>query len=131
MGGIPDPEASRDRLVAWKGRIDQLAADTQAMSDQMEQLRVTVMDPRRIVQVTVDSTGNLVDVLFSELIRRFTPEEVSQALMATIRAAKLQVADRSAEIIEATLGSDSSAGRAIADRVRKQLSPPDEAEGTA
>ena len=126
MDGIPDPEASRDRLVAWKGRIDQLAADTQAMSEQMERLRVTVMDPDRVVEVTVDSTGNLVDVLFSERIRRVTPEEVSRALMATIRAAKAQVADRSAEIIESTLGPDSSAGRAIAERVRKQLTPPDD-----
>ena len=128
MGGIPDPEASRDRLVAWKGRIDQLAADTQAMSEQMDQLRVTVMDEYRIVEVTVDSTGNLVDVLFSEKIRRYSPDEVSQALMTTIRAAKIQVADRSAEIIESTLGADSSAGRAIAERVRNQLAPPNEEE---
>lgn len=37
-GSIPDPEASREHLQVWKGRIDQLSADTQAMSDRFEGL---------------------------------------------------------------------------------------------
>lgn len=124
VGAIPGPEESRDRLAAWKGRIDQLAADTQAMSDQMQALRVTVSDPNHMVTVTVDSSGTLLDLQLTERSRRVELQHVSQTIMDTIRDAKAQVAERAKEIIESTLGGESAAGRAIAERVRNQLMPP-------
>lgn len=128
VGAIPDPEESRERLQAWKGRIDQLAADTQAMSDQMQSLKVTVSDPNHMVSVTVDSTGNLLDLQLTERSRRVEIQHVSQVILETIREAKAQVAEQAKEIIESTLGGDSAVGRAIADRVRNQLMPPTESE---
>jgi DNA-binding protein YbaB len=124
VGAIPGPEESRDRLAAWKGKIDQLAADTQAMSDQMQALRVTVSDPNHMVTVTVDSSGTLLDLQLTERSRRIELQHVSQTIMDTIRDAKAQVAEQAKEIIESTLGGESAAGRAIAERVRNQLMPP-------
>jgi DNA-binding protein YbaB len=124
-----DPEGSRERLTAWQGRIDRLAADTKLMSDRLESLRVTVTDPNGLVTATVDSTGNLLDLVFTERIKRQTPEVVSRTAMATISEAKHQVAERSSAIIEATLGSDSLAGRTIAERMRGRLEPGDGATG--
>ncbi|GAA2133684.1 DNA-binding protein YbaB [Glycomyces algeriensis] len=129
MDRMLDPEGSRERLAAWQGRIDRLAEDTKLMSDRLEALRVTVADSNGLVTVTVDSTGNLVDMVFSERIKRQSPEVVSRTAMETIREAKQQVAERSSAIIEATLGSDSLAGRAIAERVRGRLEPGDGATG--
>jgi DNA-binding protein YbaB len=123
-GAIPGPEESRERLAAWKGKIDQLAADTQAMSDRMQELRVTVSDPNHMVTVTVDSSGSLLDLQLTERSRRVELQHVSQTIMDTIRDAKAQVAERAKEIIESTLGGESAAGRAIAERVRSQLMPP-------
>jgi DNA-binding protein YbaB len=128
VGATPDPEASRDRLQAWKGRIEQLAADTQLMSDRMQELRVTVSDSNHMVSVTVDSTGNLLDLQLTERSRQVKTEFVSQVIMETIREAKARVAEQAAEIIETTIGTESGAGRAIADRVRTQLMPPAEPE---
>lgn len=54
MDGIPDPESARNRINAWQSRIDSLAANTKAMSDQMQEVRVTVTDPDKMVEVTVD-----------------------------------------------------------------------------
>jgi DNA-binding protein YbaB len=124
VGAIPGPEEARDRLAAWKGKIDQLAADTQAMSDQMQALRVTVSDPNHMVTVTVDSSGTLLDLQLTERSRRVELQHVSQTIMDTIRDAKAQVAEQAKEIIESTLGGESVAGRAIAERVRSQLMPP-------
>lgn len=128
VGPIPDPEESRERLLAWKGKIDQLAADTRAMSDRMQELRVTMSDPNHMVSVTVDSTGNLLDLQLTERSRRAEIQFVSQTIMETIREAKAQVAEQAAEIIESALGTESGAGRAIAERVRTQLMPPPEPE---
>ncbi|SDE52444.1 YbaB/EbfC family nucleoid-associated protein [Glycomyces harbinensis] len=123
VGSIPDPEASREHLQAWKGRIDQLAEDTRAMSDQFQDLKVTASDPDRNAEVTIDSSGNLVDIVLSERTRRISTEDVSQAILQAFRAARVRIAERSAEIVAETMGADSPAGRAIAERVRGQLMP--------
>jgi DNA-binding protein YbaB len=127
-----DPDDARERLAAWKGRIDRLAADTKAMSERFEQLQVTTRDPGGLTEVTVDSTGGLVALRLTREIERATPDEVADTIMRTIRAAKAELADRTEEIIEDTVGTESAAGRAIAERVGQQLrgrtGEPDDAE---
>jgi DNA-binding protein YbaB len=117
IGAIPGPEESRERLTALKDKIDQLAAYTQVMSDRMQDLRVTMSDPNHMVTVTGDSSGGLLDLQLSERSRRVELQHVSQTIMDTIRQAKAQVAEQAKEIIESTLGGDSAAGRALAERV--------------
>lgn len=120
-GGLLDPDGARDRLAAWKGRIDQLAADTKAMSDRLQALRVTQADGNGLAEVTVDSVGALVDLRLGPRIQRVAPDVVARTIMDTIRDAKRQLADRSQEIIADTVGTESAAGRAIAERVDQQL----------
>ncbi|GAA2269212.1 hypothetical protein GCM10009853_023380 [Glycomyces scopariae] len=125
--GIPDPEASRRHLEGWKGRIDRLAADTQEMSSRFGELKAVGADPEGLVRVTVDSSGNMVDVQLSERTRRIDTEYTGQAILAAVAAARVQMAEASAAIISETMGTDSAAGQAIANRVRSQLMPkPDE-----
>ncbi|MDR7276637.1 YbaB/EbfC family nucleoid-associated protein [Catenuloplanes atrovinosus] len=128
-GGILDPEGAMDRMRAWKGRIDKLAADTRAMSERLDGLRVTVSDEHGLCEVTVDNTGALLDLTLGRGIQRVAPEVVARTIMDTIRLAKTQIADRSQEIIAETVGTDSAAARAIAERVDRRLRPepdPDE-----
>ncbi|MFG2058474.1 YbaB/EbfC family nucleoid-associated protein [Micromonospora sp. NPDC048930] len=122
-----DPDGAKERLAAWKGRIDQLATDTRAMSDRLQELRVTVADGNGLAEVTVDSTGGLLDLRLGPRIQRVAPEVVARTIMDTIREAKRQLADRSQEIIADTIGTESAAGRAIAERVGQQLRDADPA----
>ena len=135
-GNILDPDGARERLAAWKGRIDKLAANTQTMSDRLQQVRVTASDPTGLAEVTIDSTGALVELRLTDRIQRVAPEVVAQTIMATLGEARTELADRSQEIIADTVGTDSPAARAIADSVGRQLrggpSPapgPDDDEG--
>ena len=116
------PGAALDRLAAWKGRIDQLATDTRAMSDQLGELRVTAADETRMVEVTVDAQGALVDIRLGARIHQIGPERVAQAIMSTVRDAQRQLAGRAKEIIAETLGTESPAARAIAAQVGERLS---------
>ena len=125
-GGILDPDGARDRLEAWKGRIDKLAADTRTMSERFQNVRVTVNDQNGLAQVTVDSTGALVDLRLTDRIHRVPPDEVARAILATLGKARGELADRSQEIIADTVG-DSPAARAIAERVGNQLRGTDSA----
>ncbi|MET8122290.1 YbaB/EbfC family nucleoid-associated protein [Micromonospora sp. NPDC005189] len=126
-GGLLDPGGAMERLADWKGRLDQLSAATDAMSDRIQELRVTLADDNGLVEVTVDSVGALVDLRLTQRIQRVAPDVVARAIMSTIGVAKRQLADRSQEIIGDTLGTESAAARAIAERVGQQLRDADPA----
>jgi DNA-binding protein YbaB len=128
-GGLLDPEGSQKYLESWKKRIDRMAADTQAMSDRLGSLRVTAEDDNDLVEVTIDSSGALVDLTFTQRIRRTPPEAVARAVLRALRTARLTAAERSREIITETLGSDSVAGRTIAERMEQQLRGEDDSHG--
>jgi DNA-binding protein YbaB len=115
------PDDARERLDAWKGRIDKLAADTKAMSDQFQALQVTKKDVDGLVEVTVDSSGSLVALKLSRDIDRSAPEVIAGTIMGTIRDAKAELAARTQEIIADTVGTESPAARAIADQVGAHL----------
>ncbi len=122
---ILEPGAALDRLAAWKGRIDQVASDTRAMSDQLGQLRITAADENRTVEVTVDSQGALTDLWLGRRIQQLEPELVARTIMDTIREARRQVAGRAQGIIAETIGTESPAARAIAAQVAERLSGAD------
>ncbi|TQM83042.1 YbaB/EbfC DNA-binding family protein [Saccharothrix saharensis] len=119
--GILDPDGARERLAAWKGRFDKLAADTRVMSERLQGIRVTAGDPGGLAEVTVDSTGAMVDLRLTDRIGRVAPAVVARAILATLGDAKSQVADRTQEIIAETMGPDSAAGKAMADNVGRHL----------
>jgi DNA-binding protein YbaB len=118
---VLNPDDARQRLEAWKGRIDKLAADTKAMSDRFQQLQVTKKDRDGMAEVTVDSTGSLVGLKLSREIDRSAPDVIAATIMSTIREAKAELAQRSQEIVAETVGTESAAARAIAERVGEQL----------
>lgn len=113
-GGILDPDGAMEELAAWKGRIDQLAADTQEMSDRLQQLRVTARDEHGMVEVTIDTSGALTDLRLGRRIQQIEPDAVARAIMQTIGEARGVVADRSKEILADTIGLSSPAAQKIA-----------------
>ncbi|MEU5852388.1 YbaB/EbfC family nucleoid-associated protein [Saccharopolyspora shandongensis] len=120
-GNILDPDGARERLAAWKDRIEKLAADTQTMSDRLQEVRVTTTDPKGLVELTIDSTGALVDLKLTSKMERTAPDVVSRTIMETLAQAKNQLADRSQEIIADTVGTESAAARAISESVGNHL----------
>ncbi|APU15382.1 MULTISPECIES: YbaB/EbfC family nucleoid-associated protein [Actinoalloteichus] len=135
---ILDPGGARARLAAWKGRIDKLAADTQAMSDRFQAVRITANDSTGLTEVTIDSTGALVDLKLTDRIQRVAPAVVAQTIMATLGEARTRLAERSQEIIAETVGTESATARAVSDSVGRHLrgdpppkrpSAPDEDDG--
>lgn len=113
-----DPDDANAYLHRWKDRVDQLAANTQAMSDRLAALRATATDGDGLVEVTVDSGGVLVDVRFTERIHRVAPDAVARAVLAAQGKARRLAGERTRVIIDETMGPDSAAGRAIAERLR-------------
>ncbi|GLZ02083.1 YbaB/EbfC family nucleoid-associated protein [Actinoplanes sp. NBRC 103695] len=124
-----DPDASREYLRSWKDRVDQQAANTQAMSDRIGQLRVSAEDGNRLAEVTIDASGLLVELKLTDRIHQFAPEVVSRAVMAALRDARVKAAAQSREIAVETMGPDSLSARTIADRMQQLLEPPEPEPG--
>ncbi len=120
-GTILDPDGARAHLAAWKGRIDKMAQDTEAMRQRLQDLRVTASDPNGLTEVSVDSTGALVGLRLTERIGQVAPDVVARTIMATLGEARNRLADQSQEVIADTVGTESAAARAIAESVDRHL----------
>jgi DNA-binding protein YbaB len=121
MSDLLDPDAATAYLQDWHNRVERRAADTQAMSDRLKALRVSATDDNGLTEVTIDATGALVDVDFTDRIQRVAPDVVSRAVMAAVREARRKAAERTRQIVTETMGEDSIAARTIAERAEQQL----------
>ncbi|GAA0533065.1 hypothetical protein GCM10010172_12370 [Paractinoplanes ferrugineus] len=125
-GSLLDPDSADSYLRNWQDRVDRAAADTKAMSDRLADLRVTATDDNNLVTVTIDTTGVLHEIHFEERIQRVAPGAVSRAVLAALHTARRAAAARSREIVTETVGDDSPAGRAVAERMEQQLTGSDD-----
>src|SRR5690349_14471832 len=116
-----DPDSSRAYLQDWKGRIDRAALATQAMADRLGDLRISAVDGNGLVEVTIDSSGVVIDVRFTERIQRVAPDVVSRAVLTALGTARRKAAELSRQIIDETMGPGSTAGRVIEERLAQQL----------
>jgi DNA-binding protein YbaB len=122
MDELLDPDASRSYLRDWQDRIDRTAANTREASDRIAAVRATARDGNGLTEVTVDAAGALVGIRFTDRIQRVPADAVSRAVTGAVTAARTRAAAESRQIIDDTLGPDSAAGRAIAERIAGGLS---------
>ena len=120
-----DPDASREYLRSWKENVDRMASRAAAMSEQMQQLRVTARDGNGLAEVTIDSAGVLVGLELTDRIHRFEPTVVARAVLSALREARAKAAGRAHDIAVETMGPDSLSARTTADRMRDALERPD------
>jgi DNA-binding protein YbaB len=118
---ILDPDAAGAYLEDWQRRVERKAAETQTMSDRLSALRVTTTDDNGLTEVTIDANGALVDVRFTDRIQRVAPDAVARAVMSAIHDARRKAADQSRQIVTETMGEQSIAAQAIAERVEQRL----------
>lgn len=124
-----DPDSARDYLRSWHQRVETMAANTQAMSDRIEQLRASGTDGNGLAEATVDANGVLVDLKLTDRIHRFEPDVVARAVLTALRQARVSAAADAREIAVETLGPDSLTARTIGDRMQRLLDPPEPADG--
>jgi DNA-binding protein YbaB len=120
-GNILDPDTAGAYLEDWQRRVERKAAETQAMSNRLSALRVTTKDDNGLTEVTIDANGALVDVRFTDRIQRVAPDAVARAVMSALRDARRKAADQTRQIVTETMGEQSIAAQAIAERVEQQL----------
>lgn len=101
------------RLAEWSQGLAQKAERYRAMRAATDTIRVTESTSDGAVSVTVDATGQLVDVTTSAAVGRRKPEEIGPLVLACVRRAQGRLAERVGESMRLTLGADPVTDRIV------------------
>ena len=106
-----------DRAEAWidnlSASLTEQAAKAQAMSQQVAGLQVSAESPDGSVVVTVSGSGAVTNLRLGEATRKRPADETAAEILSVMRRAQARLASQVADIAAATVGSDSTAGRAV------------------
>jgi len=116
-------DAARQRLDEWKARMESHAADLAAANEELASVKATYQDPNGVVTITVDSSGNLTDLVLSTRVQRQAPEETARQIKDALAAAKRQAAQLTSEVAARRFGADSPTTKALTDYARSGLDP--------
>ncbi|MEU4551917.1 YbaB/EbfC family nucleoid-associated protein [Micromonospora violae] len=116
-------DAAGRRLDEWEAAMADRAARAKTLSSHVQTLTGTATSPDRSVQVTVDSSGLLVDLRLDERIRHQPSTQTARQIMETTRAAHADLLRRLTETTTETLGADDPTGHAIIDSYQRRLGP--------
>lgn len=96
---------------------------------EIDAVTVTERSPDGAVEVTVRSSGALVNVTCSELVRTMPPRQVAATVQACVQAAQAGIARRVEEILTRAAPGDPLTGELVAE-ARSAFAPPVEAPVT-
>jgi DNA-binding protein YbaB len=94
------------RLSQWAQGFAEKAEQFHAMRAQVEQVQVSESSRDGAVRVTVDSSGALTDLAFTGKIRDLAPPELAAQVLACLRRAQQQLAQRVQEAMQSTVGDE-------------------------
>ncbi|MDG9674587.1 YbaB/EbfC family DNA-binding protein [Micromonospora sp. DH14] len=115
-------DAAERRLDEWESSLAERAERAKALSTTMRNLTGTARNADRTVEVTVDSTGLLIDLTLDEGIRQQPATRTARQILETTAAARADLLRQVSATVGETLGDDSSA-QPIIDSYRSRLFP--------
>ncbi|MCL7456261.1 YbaB/EbfC family nucleoid-associated protein [Micromonospora echinofusca] len=115
-------EATR-RLDAWEASIADRAARAKDLASQVQAMRGTATSPDRTIQVTVDSSGLLVDLRLDERTRQHSAAHTARQILETTRAAHADLLSRITEATRGILGAEDPTAAALVESYRRRLGP--------
>lgn len=116
-------DAAGRRLDEWEASMADRAARAKTLATQVQALTGSATSPDRSVQVTVDSSGLLIDLRLDERIRRYSSAQTARQIMATTRAAHADLLKQLTEATTETLGDGDPTAQAIIDSYQRRLNP--------
>jgi hypothetical protein len=113
-------DAAERRLDEWESSLAERAERAKALSTTMRNLTGTARNADRTVDVTVDSTGLLIDLRLDERIREQPAAHTARQILETTTAARSDLLRQVSAVTTESFGDDPSA-QAIIDSYRSRL----------
>src|SRR5690348_8635727 len=124
---IRDPDEAIRRMDDWAAGFAAKAQRYQEAQEQTERLRLTATSGDGAVSVTVGADGTVTDLTFSNKVKSFPLDELSRAILTTMRRAQSGIADRVAGVMAEQLGDEDRETRTLLlDNLRGRFPDPDE-----
>ncbi|GLZ37561.1 YbaB/EbfC family nucleoid-associated protein [Actinokineospora sp. NBRC 105648] len=111
-------------LAAWNRSMEATAARYRDMRLATETVQVTESSPDGAVTVTVDHTGQVVDIATTPALAKLKPEQVGGRVLATIKRAQARLATRVGDAMRATLGDADPAVDRMVEQYRTRFPEP-------
>ncbi|WP_433393670.1 YbaB/EbfC family nucleoid-associated protein [Micromonospora sp. KLBMP9576] len=113
-------DAAARRVDRWEAAFTDRAQRTRSLTSRIQALTGAARSPDRMVEATVDSSGQLVDLRLDERTRQHPAAHTAEQIVATARAA---CADLLRQVTEATQEdlSDDPAGTAIVESYQRHI----------
>lgn len=113
---------SAERLVdGWERSFEERAARARALNQRLTGLTGTASSDDKLVTVTVDSAGGLLDLRLDEKTRGQSAAATARQVVTVARAARADLARQVEKATVDVLGADDPAGRAVVDSYRTRL----------
>jgi DNA-binding protein YbaB len=109
------------RLDAWMTAFAEKEERTRRLAERVSALEVTATDPEGAIQVTVEASGAVRDLVLGDEIRGWRPDRLAAEILAVMRSAQREAGRRIERIAEETVGSGSLTGKAFAAEYAKLL----------
>ncbi|WP_327028235.1 YbaB/EbfC family DNA-binding protein [Micromonospora sp. NBC_01740] len=116
-------DAATRRLDDWEASIADRAARAKELASRVQAMRGTATSPDRTTEVTVDSSGLLVDLRLDERTRQHSAAHTARQILATTRAAHADLLSRITEATTGVLGAEDSTAVALVESYRRRLAP--------
>ncbi|XVV17743.1 YbaB/EbfC family nucleoid-associated protein [Actinoplanes sp. CA-131856] len=110
-----------ERIEEWQRGFEERAAQARALTERVAGLSATAREGDGIVEVTVGSNGQIVDLRLDEETRRQPAATTARQILSAVTAAKESLARDFAQATDETVGLDSVTGRALMESMNRQL----------
>lgn len=108
--------ALHERLSDVYGRYEQLRAHLDGLPQRLASMQVTATSPDGLVQATVGSRGQLIDLRIDHAsYRTVDADDLARAIVATARAAAERTANEVEELVAGHLSPDAGTMRLLRD----------------
>ncbi len=121
-----DIDGAERRVDSWQAKIEERAAQVQALARQVGQLSATARSRDGLMEVTIASSGVLTGLRLGEGVRQHSAAWIAQHILTTAQAAQAGLTEQVRRVAANTVGLDSETGRAVVASFANRLTP----EGT-
>lgn len=130
FGGDPDDTIRSLDEIARKAR--ETHKRFAAMREQVQEVAVTEQSADGAVKVTVQSSGALKDLVFSDKVRQINPSRLASVVLHCVQRAQARLADRVQDLVDGAAPDDETGRRIVASFRDRFPQPPTEyGEGPA
>lgn len=123
---VNDVDAAEEWLDSWASQVDARAQRAVELSRRVASLTGVAEGQDGAIRVQVGSSGQVESLELDDRVQEISGPRLAREIMAVIRRAQAELSARVAEQVQATVGADSEAGRAVIDSFETRFPAPDE-----